>query len=495
MDKTVLKNKFGFAAYPSVRLKGEKTTRGKTTFANLKELLFGDYIKVYTNNKGKAITRDFTVKGETVTYVKVRARGKDGFVKPEDILPNRVLEVNFVDIGQGDGCHIVTPDDRHFLVDAGQSDNMYRFLKWRFNLTRGSKAPPPFTVIVSHSDADHYKGFQKIFTRSNATKQQFNIQKVYHNGMVELTGTDAGSLGTQITLDGKSYITDLVDSAADYRKRARADGAAGYIKVLEMTEAPKESLRTRKDKFLYSKKNMTMEVLGPVAAEIDGKDALPVFKSNKGKTKNGHSVMLMLTIGNFRIFLGGDLNSEAEDYLLMHYTGTDFPALRKELAKKTLKSERRKEILEEIEQAIEKARTIFQCDVAKSCHHGSSDFTTEFLRALNPIATIISSGDEEPHCHPRPDTLGTIGKHSRGNRSLIFSTELSRSTKEFVEVAKIKKGASKERTVTVYGMINVRTDGEKAIIAQKLERPAPRGDWDIQEIVWDNQLKEFVYGR
>jgi len=40
-----------------------------------------------------------------------------------------------------------------------------------------------------------------------------------------------------------------------------------------------------------------------------------------------------------------------------------------------------------------------------------------------------------------------------------------------------------ERIIAVYGMINVRTDGEKAIVAQKLERPRSKAEkWDIYEL-------------
>ena len=242
-----------------------------------------------------------------------------------------------------------------------------------------------------------------------------------------------------------------------------------------------------------------MEVIGPVADKINGKDALPVFASNKGKTKNGHSVIIKLTMGKLRLLLGGDLNTESEYNLLRHFSGTDIEALKKSLKRKKTEEARTK-VLAEIDEAIVEARKVLEVDIAKSCHHGSADFTSEFLRALNPIVTVISSGDNEPHVHPRPDTLGTIGKHSRGERSLIFSTELARSGKEFVELKNVvpsdqseEAEKKRERVVTVYGMINVRTDGERVIIAQKLEQPASGRNWDIHKLDWNEEKGEFEY--
>jgi len=77
---------------------------------------------------------------------------------------------------------------------------------------------------------------------------------------------------------------------------------------------------------------------------------------------------------------------------------------------------------------------------------------------------------------------------------LIFSTELARSSKEFIDLSKIPSYKAKERIVTVYGMINVRTDGKKAIIAQKLEKPGGKNrQWDINKIEWNDAIKEFEY--
>jgi hypothetical protein len=39
---------------------------------------------------------------------------------------------------------------------------------------------------------------------------------------------------------------------------------------------------------------------------------------------------------------------------------------------------------------------------------------------------------------------------------------------------------NRQRIVTVYGMINLRTDGERVVLAQKLEKPGSGGrEWDI----------------
>ena len=239
-------------------------------------------------------------------------------------------------------------------------------------------------------------------------------------------------------------------------------------------------------------KKLSIKVLGPVAEpDADGNLRLRWF-GNLGKTKNGHSIILKLKYDKVSVFLGGDLNTVAEYFLLGHYAGIANP--------ETTGNETR---------LIELARTAFESDIAKSCHHGSRDFTDVFLQAVNPIATVISSGDNEPYSHPRSDTLGAIGRFSRCNRPLIFSTELARSAKENIKnpqelhkklvkaQEKIDKAendeakqkakdefkklvSSIERSIAVYGAINLRTDGTNAIIAQKIESPRRKdNEWDI----------------
>jgi hypothetical protein len=127
-----------------------------------------------------------------------------------------------------------------------------------------------------------------------------------------------------------------------------------------------------------------------------------------------------------------------------------------------------------------------------------------FVRAMAARATVISSGDSEDYAHPRPRVMGASARYGRESKSargellppLLYSTELARSVKldyaasvrntgaaqallkaEEAEI-KAKSSGSKYRlldrtpisTALVYGLVNVRTDGENIMCATMEER-------------------------
>ena len=257
-----------------------------------------------------------------------------------------------------------------------------------------------------------------------------------------------------------------------------------------MAAAPEDASQPVYLEGFGSSAKVRIRVLSPIVEkDTQGKSRLRWFRDkpiggslDKGKTKNGNSVVLKLEYKNISILLGGDLNSSAEAQLLKHYTQLPWPP--EDSAAETI--------------LIDAAKRVFQADIAKCCHHGSADFTDTFMKSVNSGATVISSGDEESHAHPRSDTLGAIGLHGRGWRPLIFSTELARSTREDegnkrVELGKIlekieaatdpeiiaalkkdrddKLDDLAKRNVTVYGSINLRTDGHSVLFAYKRELP------------------------
>jgi beta-lactamase superfamily II metal-dependent hydrolase len=475
--------KIRFAGYPSAFVYPEPNKRSKW----VNHLLWGEWVEIREeNNDG---------------WAKVNVRGEnDGWMQLTDLQPNKLVEIYFVDIGQGDGCLVISPlptpageepRDRAILIDAGKSDNMLRFINWKFHTK--NTANPPFRfddVIISHGDNDHYGGFQAIFEND-----RFEFGNVYHNGLVERAV--GKSLGTHEKLDGINYQTELVSTHEAMEALTSDDAVVGgrsYPKLMrEAVKHAKVRMLSCEDKHLPGyddQSEVKIEVLAPFTQSRDGdpRRLLPRF-SNDGKTKNGHSVVIRLVYGEIRILLGGDLNVPAENYLLECHTG------------KKIKDTDPSEIIAGVKDK-------FESDVAKACHHGSGDFSTLFLRAVNAIATVISSGDDEPHAHPRPNTLGALGKYGRGEFPLIFSTELARSAKEKIkrpseireqiddllkriveaDTDQKKKQLEKRkeelllklgRTIETFGMINVRTDGEKVMIAQKLEQRADRGLWDI----------------
>ncbi|CAN5704459.1 hypothetical protein BH24ACI1_BH24ACI1_18030 [soil metagenome] len=441
-----------YAGYPTAFVYKEPNGRSN----KIGHLLWGTWIEHQEEEDGN--------------WAKVRIRGWDlnrqkkiGWMRKSDFQENRVVEVYFVDVAQGDGCLVITPDNKFHLIDAGEGRNMAAFLRWKFNLRRFPGNITFENTIISHSDSDHYKGFLEV-----VKEPKVRFRNVYHNGLVERVGDDLlgardGDFCTDVVVDDAALDAIIGDPVKVGRKnyptlmkKLRENGAS--IKML-----------CSEDQFLpgYDQNSdLKIHVLAPVPNQDDAGNRTMRWFGNNGKTKNGHSVVLKLEYGNVKILLGGDLNIPAENHILEHYTGIN-PETANAAQLKTL---------------ITEARKTFQVDVAKACHHGSADFTSVFLQSLNnSAATVISSGDEEPHAHPRPDAVGALGKFGRGNRPLIFSTELARSTRDLI----IKANPTKEelgRTVAVYGMMDLRTDGEKVVIAQKLEQAAPRGEWDFYEL-------------
>src|SRR5262245_37020106 len=90
----------------------------------LLELLWGDRVNVLQAGTPRA---------------RVKARGKEGFVSTADLGDQSLLEIYFIDVGQGDGILIRTPDDRHLMIDGGYKrasqptgKNAADFVDWKF---------------------------------------------------------------------------------------------------------------------------------------------------------------------------------------------------------------------------------------------------------------------------------------------------------------------------------------------------------------------------
>jgi hypothetical protein len=242
------------------------------------------------------------------------------------------------------------------------------------------------------------------------------------------------------------------------------------------------------DLFGFLGPRVRVDIQGPFTSKVtDGgasKDALPFFhdppksalihleagdgsssKFSDSHTINGHSVAFRLTYGNVRFNLTGDLNQES------------MALLRKKLDL----DDREAEIL-------------------KAPHHGSADFDLNALKAMRPVVSLISSGDESPakeHIHPRATLVSALGKVSRGDTGIVLCTELAAffakrdQSRERPLIAKFYDGddaitradlrkfystsprsQEDEKALpsyfgferTNFGIIHIRTDGERVLV-------------------------------
>jgi hypothetical protein len=221
----------------------------------------------------------------------------------------------------------------------------------------------------------------------------------------------------------------------------------------------------------------SIRVLGPVAEKLAGGGEGLRWLGSESVTRNGHSVVLRVDYGRARVLLTGDSNTESQRVLLSTLPAAEFAA-----------------------------------DVAKGCHHGSDDIDLRFVRALAARATIISSGDNEDYAHPRPRILGASARYGREALApdgellppLVYSTELARSVglgfashartvtepkqafdPQQLEVDFDASPAGSYRRLSrmpmatdlVYGLINVRSDGQRIVCAYMREGSS---DFDLQ---------------
>ena len=493
-----------------------KNTNAKLTgdeSGKVKHVIWGDWLDVSETTPPSSSYvvhwKSWNSKTNVVTVV-------DYKIKKSECQADPLLEMIFLDVGQGDGCIVSVPDGnshKHIIVDAGPGSNMSRFMRWK---TRGlTEGTALHAAIITHSDEDHYGGFQPIFDES-----AYSFEVVYHNGLVErvapsnetLFGARASGFCTDIIKDKAALTALLTPPAVRGRKlypklmwtALSAPARFGNIVMASTLTGAQVSGKTYLPGFTPSATGQpSIEILGPVPEPSANKLRLREFgeapndgKFNAGKTKNGHSVILKMEYANFSAIFGGDLNRPAEDYLLRHYGGI---GLDRPLA-----------------DAVTEARKRFSADLLKCCHHGSADVTDEFLKSVSPFAYVLSSGDEESHVHPRPEILGLLGKMGRGKRPLVLCTEMLRSTPESrslspAEDKEIERlmdavdaapdSASRKamrakvrdfwnrrfkRLVNVYGAINIRTDGKKMIVAFLKEKKATGSPW---------QTYEFAFGQ
>jgi len=408
---------------------------------------------------------------------------KSSGIKTADLMrplkDNDVLKVNFVDVQQGDGTVIESPDGKVVLVDGGDNQMFARYLAGRFRGTTPNNPKEVECIIVTHGDADHFAGLTKIFeseTNKEKRKRLFiQPKRVYHNGIVKrpskINKTNVPEdklLGPTEKLDGQLFLVGLEDNLLkvadsemnqpfrDWKQALSQYNSRGKVAFRRLQFGDTEAFD------FFNTRNLQIEVLGPLTTPVNGKPALKFlgnppkgpkigheslsvkeegFKGHSAShTINGHSIVFRLVYGGFSYLFSGDLNDEASRFLAREHNRGSL----------NLKSE-----------------------VFKVPHHGSADFSGAFVQAVSPVVSVVSSGDEsarKEYIHPRATLMGALGKWARVPEPLIFVTELVAFFKEEKWSRPVDDKEYKKRgqfygfSRTAYGIVKTRTDGKRLFV-------------------------------
>ena len=267
------------------------------------------------------------VSDKSGTRVKVRARGRTnyGWVEKSALGGKSLLELYFIDVEQGDGILIKTPNGRHLMVDGGVRRKLQNtrksaadFVDWKFYKDYAEDRITLDAVIASHCDADHYGGLTDLLevdTENELDCADIRVKGIYHAGIGWWDSPRGKTLGTYETQDGESFFTQLVGDRDAIEASLSPDSAQPmYGDWAEFTRAAVGARWTNNrptairrlssaDGYLpgfepSSEGEPTVKVLAPFHFEVKGKPAVRRFSGGDSKNTNGNSLLLSLKFGS-----------------------------------------------------------------------------------------------------------------------------------------------------------------------------------------------------
>ena len=184
-----------------------------------------------------------------------------------------LMEIHFVDVGQGDAIYIEFPDGKDMLIDAGDrdSDNTEALINYIDNY--GSAGDGIDYVMLTHVDADHVGGMDNILA-------EYDVKNIY-----------MPNIGTKEADPERGYWTKQT-----------------YKQFYEATYNEGANIKYNEGNFKIEGNEWKIDVYAPIASDYDSFDE----SCDGSKEKNDMSPVMIIEYAGVRTLLSGDLNSKAE---------------------------------------------------------------------------------------------------------------------------------------------------------------------------------------
>ncbi|NLL55874.1 MAG: MBL fold metallo-hydrolase [Clostridiales bacterium] len=169
--------------------------------------------------------------------------GKGNITLPDNFDLQNLLEVHFLDVGQGDAIIINLPDYKTMLIDSGTStkglaDIRDRYLQYLSDVTSSSVIE---YMIITHSDADHYNMLGHVVDSYHIKSAYYNkyVGKAYSQFLAALKaekGIELREVYDQsviYTITGKGYDMTIYCSGNSAFSGANQKNNQSFICLLE----------------------------------------------------------------------------------------------------------------------------------------------------------------------------------------------------------------------------------------------------------------------
>lgn len=225
-------------------------------------LLIGQYIKESDQTKISRKQHILRISGIVLLILSILTLGKQSF---RYSFKTQTLQITCLDVGQGDGILIRTPDNKHYLIDGGSSSQSELGRYCLLPALKSMGISCLDGIFISHTDKDHLSGVQELL-------------EYMEKG---LTTIRAAYLVLPGWTEPPEAWTDLA-SAAQKAGIKTVTGNAGNI------------IRSGAAAF---------EILWPESTA-------------RGKDVNEEAMVMELTYGDFRMLFTGDIGADTEKKLL-----------------------------------------------------------------------------------------------------------------------------------------------------------------------------------